>query len=147
MRGFEVVKRLEGKDVRLPERSTENSAGYDFFAIEPMEIPYGKIVLVKTGIKAYMQKDEVLYLYNRSSNPKKKGLVVMNGVGVIDADYYGNKDNDGEICFMLMNVNGSSTVFIEPGDRIGQGVFHKFLLADGDNASGTREGGFGSTGE
>ena len=60
--------------------------------------------LIPTGIKAYMLDDEVLYLYNRSSNPKKKGLILANSVGVIDKDYYGNPDNDGHIMFAFYNI-------------------------------------------
>lgn len=100
--------------------------------------------LVHTGIKAYMQDDEVLKLYNRSSNPKKLGLIVANGVGIVDADYYGNKDNDGEIMFAFYNLL-PWVVKIKRGDTIGQGVFTKFLQADEDGASGERVGGFGST--
>lgn len=59
--------------------------------------------LVHTGIKANMEKDEALMLYNRSSNPKKLGLVLANGVGVVDADYYNSDDNDGEIMFAFYN--------------------------------------------
>ena len=60
--------------------------------------------LVKTGIKAYMQDDEVLMLYNRSSNPKKNGLILSNSVGVVDKDYYGNQDNDGHIMLSLIHI-------------------------------------------
>lgn len=81
--------------------------------------------LVHTGIKANMEDDEVLYLYNRSSNPKR-GLVLANSVGVIDADYYGNKSNDGEIMFAFYNFMPFD-VTIKVGDRIGQGIFQKFL--------------------
>ena len=104
--------------------------------------------LVHTGIKANMEDDEVLELYNRSSNPKKLGLVLANGVGVIDADYYNNEDNDGEIMFSFYNFLPFDIV-INTGDKIGQGVFKKFLrpekgLVVNDK---TRTGGFGSTGK
>ena len=77
-RGFEIAKGWEEKNIRLPKRSTAFSAGYDIEAAEDTVIhPFKEEkvpTLVKTGIKAYMMDDEVLYLYNRSSNPKKKGL-------------------------------------------------------------------------
>ena len=103
--------------------------------------------LVHTGIKACMEPDEVLYLYNRSSNPKKLGLILANSVGVIDADYYNNPDNDGEIMFAFINIKPWPTK-IKKGDRIGQGVFQKYLRPTGDGLrikDMNRTGGFGST--
>lgn len=102
--------------------------------------------LIHTGIKACMEEDEVLELYNRSSNPKKLGLVLANGVGVVDADYYENKDNDGEIMFAFYNFKPWD-VTIKVGDRIGQGVFKKFLRPEvGLRVKDSeRTGGFGST--
>lgn len=102
---------------------------------------------VHTGIKAYMEDDEVLELYNRSSNPKKLGLILANGVGVVDADYFENKDNDGEIMFVFYNVLPFS-VTLKAGDRIGQGIFKKFLRPTDSSLrvkDATRVGGVGST--
>ena len=150
MRRFEKVKRVEGVDFKLPERSTKYSAGYDFYNPERVEIPPYKLgdnpTLVKTGIKAYMPSDEFLMLANRSSNPKKKKLVVANGVAIIDSDYVDNPDNEGEIGFLFYNVSGE-TVVIEAGEKLGQGIFIKFGITDDDNAEGERTGGFGSTGK
>ena len=100
--------------------------------------------LIKTGIKAYMQDDEVLMLYNRSSNPKKKGLILANSVGVIDKDYYGNQDNDGHIMFAFYNIKDED-ITIKKGEAIGQALFQKYLVTDDDSAEGERIGGFGST--
>ena len=148
IRGFEIAKGFENCDINLPERKTKYSAAYDFEAAEDCIIPAFKPgmapTLVKTGIKAYMQEDEVLMLYNRSSNPKKKGLVLANGVGVIDKDYYGNSDNDGHIMFAFYNFKDEDTT-IKKGEAIGQGLFAKYLVVDSDQANGTRKGGFGST--
>lgn len=175
VRGFEVVKGLEDKDIRLPERSTKNSAGYDFFAYEDVEIEpvffdvLGKIfkgvfgllslkdnikdleieikpTIVWTGVKSYMLEDEYLGLYNRSSNPKKLGLVLANGVGIVDSDYYNNSDNDGNLGFAFYNILPWK-VKIKKGGKIGQGVFHKFLKVDNDAQNRERIGGYGSTGE
>ena len=91
-----------------------------------------------------MQDDEVLILANRSSNPKKKGLILANSIGVIDKDYYENPDNDGHIMFAFYNIK-EEDIEIKKGECIGQGIFQKYLVTDDDNAQGERVGGFGST--
>lgn len=148
MRGFEIAKGFENKEINLPVRKTKHSAGYDIEAAEDTIIPAFKLgmkpTLVKTGLKAYMQADEMLCLYNRSSNPGKKGLILANSVGIVDSDYYGNPDNDGHIMFAFFNVKDTDTE-IKKGDCIGQAIFEKFLITDDDNAEGERVGGFGST--
>ncbi|RKW00845.1 MAG: dUTP diphosphatase [Streptococcus sp.] len=143
IRGFELVKGETNLDL-LPKRSTQHSAGYDFVAAETITIDPGAIKLVPTNVKAYMQEGEVLYLYDRSSNPRKRGIVLSNSVGVIDKDYYGNPDNDGNIHAQFTNIT-NDVVTIEKGTAMMQGVFMPFLLADDDDASGVRVGGFGST--
>ena len=148
LRGFEVAKGFEDKGINLPVRKTKYSAGYDIEAAEDVIIPSFEKgmnpTLVKTGLKAYMQDDEVLMLYNRSSNPKKKGLILANSVGVVDKDYYGNQDNDGHIMFAFYNIK-EEDITIKKGECIGQGIFQKFLKVDNDNVQGERTGGFGST--
>ena len=147
-RGFEIAKGFENAGINLPVRSTKNSAGYDIEAAEDVTIPAFKLgqkpVLVKTGLKAYMQSDEVLILANRSSNPGKKGLILANSIGVVDSDYYGNPDNDGHIMFAFFNFKDED-IEIKKGERIGQGMFQKYLVTDNDIAGGERTGGFGST--
>lgn len=157
-RGFEVCKGYKKNDVNLPKRSTKSSAGYDFEAVEDTVIPsiwkrvlnnivngqFLKPTIVFTGVKAYMLEDEYLQLANRSSNPLKRKLIMTNGVGVIDSDYYSNPDNDGNIGFQFWNF-GFNDVEIKKGERIGQGTFLKFLKADGDDTTAERTGGFGST--
>ena len=148
MRFFKVASGWEDKDINLPIRKTKYSAGYDFECAEDTIIPSFKKgilpVLVPTGIKVYMQDDETLLLYNRSSNPKKKGLVVANSVGVIDKDYYENSENDGHIMFAFYNFK-TEPVTIKKGEAIGQGIFIKYQITDDDKADGVRAGGFGST--
>ena len=148
IRGFEIAKGYENSGINLPIRKTRFSAGYDIEAAEDTVIPSFKKgmnpTLVKTGLKAYMQDDEVLYLYNRSSNPKKKGLVLANSVGVIDKDYYGNPDNDGHFMFAFYNIK-EEDIIIKKGEAIGQAIFQKYLVTDDDQATGERIGGFGST--
>ena len=147
-RGFEIAKGWEDKGINLPVRKTKFSAGYDIETAEDVTVPSFKKgmnpTLISTGLKAYMEDDEVLMLYNRSSNPKKKGLVLSNSVGVIDKDYYGNVDNDGHIMFAFYNIKDED-VTIKKGEAIGQGIFQKYLVTDDDNAEGERKGGFGST--
>ena len=148
VRGFEIAKGFENSQINLPVRKTKFSAGYDIEAAEDVVVPSFKKgmnpTLVKTGIKAYMQDDEMLLLYNRSSNPKKKGLILANSVGVVDKDYYGNVDNDGHIMFAFYNIKDED-VEIKKGDAIGQAIFQKYLVTDDDAAEGERAGGFGST--
>lgn len=147
-RGFEVAKGWEDKEINLPIRKTKYSAGYDVEAAEDTIVPSFKKgmapTLIKTGIKAYMQEDEVLILANRSSNPGKKGLILANSIGVIDSDYYGNEDNDGHIMFAFYNIK-EEDIEIKKGDVIGQAIFQKYLITDDDIAEGERKGGFGST--
>lgn len=145
---FEKVKRME-ENIKLPERSTLNSAGYDFFAIEDIIFNSKTITRVFTGVKCELMPNQVLILANRSSNPSKKGLVLLNGVGVIDADYYGNPDNDGEIAFEFYNML-DEVVEIKKGEKLGQGLILKFDKVEDDYISDpykTRSGGFGSTGK
>ena len=148
IRGFEVAKGFEDKNINLPIRKTKYSAGYDIEAAEDCIIPAFKPgqapTLVKTGLKAYMKDDEYLMLCNRSSNPKKKGLILANSVGIVDKDYYENPDNDGHIMFAFFNVKDVD-VEIKKGDAIGQGIFKQYLVTDDDVAIGERKGGFGST--
>ena len=147
-RGFEVAKGWEDKEINLPVRKTKYSAGYDVEAAEDCIIPAfkpgQKPTLIKTGLKAYCEPDEFYMLCNRSSNPGKKGLVMANSVGIIDSDYYGNKDNDGHFMFAYYNFFDHD-VEIKKGDVIGQVIFMKYLITDDDNATGERAGGFGST--
>lgn len=141
MRKFETLR--EG--IKLPQRGTQNSAGYDFFAEEDIYIPFQEIKLVKTGIKAYLDHNEFLMLCNRSSNPKNKQLVLINGVGIIDSDYVDNPDNQGEIAFAFMSLNPEGT-YIKKDEKLGQGVILTYSRTDDDNTTGERLGGFGSTG-
>ena len=148
IRGFEIAKGFEDQNINLPIRKTKLSAGYDIEAAEDTIVPAFKPgqapTLVKTGLKAYMQNDEYLMLCNRSSNPKKKGLVMANSIGIIDADYYENPDNDGHFMFAFLNIKDVD-VEVKKGDAIGQAIFQKYLIADDDKAEGERLGGFGST--
>ena len=147
---FERVQRFkDDKTVNLPYRATRGSAGYDFEAVEDILIkPFKPVfhlpVLVKTGIKIKMPPNIAFLISNRSSGPKK-GLVLANGLGLIDSDYYSNPDNDGEIMFAYYNFS-INDILIKKGQAIGQGFFINLVLADDDTFKiKNRTGGFGST--
>ena len=147
MRRFEIAKGWEDKNINLPVRKTAKAAGYDIEAAEDIIIPRFELgikpTLIPTGLKAYCQPDECFLLLNRSSGPKK-GFLMANSVGLIDSDYYGNPDNDGQFYFSYFNCSDHD-IEVKKGDIIGQVVFMKFLTVDNDNATGVRLGGFGST--
>lgn len=143
VRGFEIANGFSKEDVILPARSTKYSAGYDFFAAEDCSIKPGEMGVVSTGVKAYMQDSEVLILVDRSSN-SNRGIFLANSLGIVDADYYSNENNDGHVMFKFL---AKEHVLIKKGAKIGQGIFLPYLVADSGNSTTTREGGFGSTGE
>ena len=175
-RGFEKVSKFANADLTLPMRSTKGSAGYDFYSPFDQVIPSNlktspnqsqpsstvdspifydyvndinfnyKPSLIRTGIKAYMEEDEVLQLFIRSSYPSKYGLILANSVGIIDSDYYNNEDNEGEIGFLVYNLS-ENPILIKKDEKIGQGIFTKFLKTFDDICCQTRSGGFGSTGK
>lgn len=144
-RGFEVVSKYLNDNLVLPERKTKGSAGYDISCSKDIIIEPQTFKFVPTGIKAYMQEDEVLEVYPRSSLSFKKHLVKLNSVGIIDSDYYNNPDNEGEIMLILYNY-GNDSVEIKKGERIAQGLFMKYLVVDNDDIKAKRLGGLGSTG-
>lgn len=150
MTKFELVRKYAGQNELLPKRETQFSAGYDLKAAEDVTIPglngdvRLKPVLVPTGVKAQLEKDQVLILANRSSNALKRNLIVPNGVGVIDADYYNNPNNEGEIMGLFINLN-TEDYKICKGDRIMQGIITSYAVTEDDEAKGKRNGGFGST--
>ena len=147
-RYFEVVKtecRTTSGEIKLPTRADKCSAGYDFYSPVNIVIMPNESKLFFTDVKACMNEDEVLKLYVRSSMGKSH-VVIANGTGIIDASYFGNSSNDGNIGFRLLNL-GTEPYVINIGDRIGQGVFTKYLITDDDNANGDRIGGFGSSGK
>ena len=167
IRGFEICKGYEDKEIILPKRGTKHSVGYDIYAFEDILIPsiwksvfknfknlcngkkeYTDITPTKiyTGVKAYFQEDEVMIIANRSSGPSKLGLVMANSLGIFECDYYNNPSNDGNIIFQYYNFFPYD-ITIKKGEKVGQAYFQKFLIADNDKAEGVRIGGIGSTGK
>ncbi|MBQ1182697.1 MAG: dUTP diphosphatase [Phascolarctobacterium sp.] len=146
LRGFEKIAKYAAVDFPMPERKTQKSAGYDFCLPEDVVLEPGKLQLVPTGIKAYMQDGEYLGMHIRSSMAVKKRIMLINNVGIIDADYYNNADNEGHIMLALLNT-GSEALALLKGECVAQGIFYNYLVADGDADSekAVRGGGFGST--
>lgn len=104
-----------------------------------------KPTLVSTGMKCKLDPGTYLELSVRSSCPLKYWLVLANSVGIIDADYYNNPDNEGEIFFQMINLSPFA-IKLQKGDAIGQGIIKPYLVTEDDAAAGSRIGGFGSTG-
>ncbi|WP_405380616.1 dUTP diphosphatase [Phascolarctobacterium sp.] len=145
-RGFEKITKYMDVDFPMPERKTQLSAGYDFCLPEAVTLEPGKLQLVPTGVKAYMQGGEYLGMHIRSSMAVKKHIMLVNNVGIIDADYYNNEDNEGHIMLALLNM-GEAPITLPKGERVAQGIFYNYLVADGDGDTekAVRGGGFGST--
>ena len=147
MRHFEVVSdkyRKNNVDIKLPTRATKNSIGYDFYSPIAVDIEPMHSQMIWTDVKAIFNSDEALLINVRSSMGKQP-VMIANTQGWIESDYANNPDNDGNIGFRLFNL-GDTIYTVRVGDRIGQGMFIKYLTTDDDNATSTRNGGFGSTG-
>ena len=132
-------------DAQYPVRSTEHSAGYDMFCAEDTVVLPHSIALIPTGMKCYLFEDSWLMIALRSSTPKKKGLILANGIGIIDSDYADNPDNEGQIFIQVYNLTDHE-VLVEKNERIAQGLVMPMHLLDIDNVKLVkREGGLGST--
>lgn len=145
-RGFEIVieeKRKTIGDIVLPTRGTSKAMAYDFYANDNYTAKPNDIIKVWTDVKAYMKDDECLIINIRSSMGGK--WMLANTSGWIDSDYYSNENNDGNIGVFLKNISDTTQV-IKKGERIAQGAFFNFLVADNGNTDKVRAGGFGSTG-
>lgn len=136
-------------NIKLPQRATEGSAGYDIFSVfhfvlkdKAEETP-----IIPTGIKVMMPKGVVLSILPRSSYGFKHGIRLANTSGIIDSDYYNNPNNEGHILLKLISQHESEEkIYI--GDRIAQGIFTNYLVIDDDSPIQTdREGGIGSSGK
>ena len=153
-RGFEIIsQRQMNKDfetdieyeIKLPKRSTKESAGYDIFSPVDILLKPNEEIKVPTGLKVHMQKGEVLLIFPRSGLGFKYYTRLANTIGVIDSDYI-NSDNEGHMWVKLRN-EGDKDLFINQGDAFCQAIFMPLLLVDGDNfdEGEDRNGGFGST--
>ena len=141
---FETVKNAP-EGITLPTRSTTGSCGYDFYTPESVVVMPGDTVQVKSFVKAKIDPGYFLAIYIRSSMGIKRKISIANGTGIIDADYYGNPANDGNIIFALHNY-GDEPQYIKADERVCQGVFMPFGVVEDDKAGSERSGGIGSTG-
>lgn len=116
---------------KLPVRDSKLTAGYDIYLLEDLELKPNEIVKLPTGIKSYFQNDEVLMIVVRSSTGFKYNIRLVNQIGIIDADYYNNPNNEGHIFIKVQN-EGIETVKFKAGDAIAQGLFLKYLTTKSD---------------
>lgn len=131
--------------IRLPQRATSGSAGYDFFAPSAFVIRPGETVKIPTGIRAEISEGWMLALFPRSSLGFKYRLQLNNTVGIIDSDYF-SSDNEGHMFIKLTNdSNENKTLELPEGAGFVQGIFLPFGITMDDAVSEQRNGGFGST--
>jgi dUTP pyrophosphatase len=139
------IRRLD-PTVALPTYGTEEAAGFDLAAAHDLVVPAGQVALVKTGLVIQVPIGFFLGIFARSSTPLKRGLMVANGVGVVDSDYSGPND---EIMIQVLNFS-STDVRIARGDRLAQGIVLPAARVTWDEVSDLRSvsrGGFGATGQ
>lgn len=143
--------RKEYDDIKLPQRATKGSAGYDFYSPIPFALssdenePFPKTIKLATGIRVLLDNDKVLECYPRSGHGFKYRLQLDNTVGIIDSDYY-YSDNEGHIFAKItIDAKENKTLFVNQGEAFMQGIIKKFYLMEDDNVTDTRNGGFGST--
>ncbi len=148
---FEEFKKTFGdnnilyEEYKLPSRDTKYAAGYDIYSLEDFTLKPTEIIKIPTGIKVDMNDDEVLLLVDRSSQGFKYNVRMCNQVGVIDSDYYNNKENEGHMFIKLEN-HGDKDYVVKKGDKIIQGIFIKYLTVDNEEEIEIeRESGIGST--
>lgn len=132
-------------DILLPKRATAGSAGYDFFSPADFSMKPGEILKIPTGIRVEMENEWVLKCYPRSGLGFKYRLQLNNTVGIIDSDYF-YSDNEGHIFVKLTNDGKEGkTVELKKGTGFMQGIFVEYGITVDDDATGIRNGGFGST--
>ncbi len=138
------IKRLN-KSLPLPEYHTSGSVAFDFYARKETTIPAGKVEKIPTGLIIQTPKNYGLIISARSSLMYKKGLLLSNGIGVIDQDYCGEDD---EILISVYNTTNQD-VKIAKQERIAQGMFMRIDTAEWqevEKMNDPNRGGYGSTG-
>lgn len=133
----------EWSQLVTPVRSTENSAGYDFYMPYDLNVRAGEEYVVKTGICCLLAPDKFLAVVPRSGLGFKYGMRLINTIGIIDADYY-DADNYGHI---MVSFTADEDFELHTGDRFCQGIILPyFTVTDDCPATKNRTGGMGSTG-
>lgn len=134
--------------ISIPQRQTRLSAGYDFKAPFNFVLGPDEAITIPTGIKVELEAGQFLMMLPRSGMGFKYFFRLANTVGVIDADYYGNPENEGHIFIKIRN-EGNKTLSISKGDGVAQGIILLHDIVDGDSyeTGEDRVGGFGSTGK
>ena len=138
------IKRLDST-IPLPSYGTDEAAGFDLAAAHDIVVPSGRITLVRTGLIIEVPSGYCLAIFARSSTPLKRGLVIPNGVGVVDPDYSGPND---EVMIQVLNFT-KADVIVRRGDRLAQGIVLPAPRVTWQEVSAVREatrGGFGATG-
>jgi len=138
------IRRLDST-VSLPAYGTDESAGFDLAANHDIVVPAGQIALVRTGLVIEVPTGYFLGIFARSSTPLKRGLLVANGVGVIDPDYCGPND---EVMIQVLNFTAND-VAIARGDRLAQGIVlpaPRVSWQEVGEIKDVTRGGFGVTG-
>ena len=134
------------EEIRMPERATVGSAGYDFYSPLDFVLEPGQTIKIPTGIRAKIEDGWVLMIFPRSGLGFKFRIQLNNTVGIIDSDYYGS-DNEGHIFIKITNdSNEGKRLSLKKGDGFAQGVFLPYGVTSDDEAAALRNGGFGSTG-
>lgn len=142
---IEPIINVMYEQIKLPQRATKFSAGYDIYAPYDIEIPAKGSVKVPTGIRVKLDDDKFLAIYPRSGLSFKFKMQLYNSVGIIDSDYY-NSDNEGHIwCKFYNDSPDGKTITIKQGEAMCQGIIQQYFKTNGDETDGVRNGGFGST--
>lgn len=135
---------VKHSELKLPHRATAKSAGYDIYSITDVALVPGETIKIPTGIKVQLDDDKFLAIVPRSSLGFKYRLQLDNTIGVIDADYYNNANNEGHIWIKVTN-DGRVPMVVKKGEAIAQGIILQYFKAIDDDTTGERIGGFGST--
>lgn len=136
------------QNLRVPTRATKHSAGYDFFSTISFKLKPGQSIKIPTGIKCHLDYDKALFLFPRSSLGFKYRMQLDNSVGIVDADYVNNVDNEGHIFIKITNDSKTNQMLeINRGDAFAQGIIMRYEIAEEEPVSATRSGGIGSTGK
>ena len=131
--------------IKIPERGTSNSAGYDFFSPFSFYLEPNTEILIPTGIRCNMPDGYFLLIAPRSGLGSKNRFQLNNTIGIIDSDYY-YSENEGHIMLkMIYDSRNQKSLYIERGKGIAQGIILKYYTINNDSATGIRNGGFGST--